>query len=74
MTRYLGTKLMLFCQKIDCDAEEAIDVDATERGLSLTASSDVAADWPDGWGWDFVNGVDEVLHCPEHRTTGKAVA
>lgn len=54
----IGCNLIYACQRTGCDAVEIVEVgDAT-----WTPVGDFR---PRGWSWD-INGLDCVLHCPEH--------
>lgn len=55
------------CQRTGCGATAAIELDELlydAEGLERSASEmqDVA---PEGWAWE-INGLENVLHCPEH--------
>lgn len=65
----IGAELHLGCQRIECDAEEIIDLSGVGQGMASAAAFGRILDdeWPAGWGWDRV-GVDTVLHCAEHRS------
>jgi hypothetical protein len=55
-----GVTVIVECQRSDCDAKDTVDV------MGFDASAAVASLFPEGWGFDTV-GLDDVLHCPEHR-------
>lgn len=67
----LGTGVYLACQRSGCEAVETIEVTITDQRYDYGLGDEIADAWPDGWGWD-VNGCDEVLHCPDHRTAAKS--
>lgn len=70
MNEIIGTVLVLGCQRSDCDAIEQIDVGQIRPGTHAAFGLDeaISEGWPDGWGWDY-EGVNSVLHCPEHRSS-----
>jgi len=62
----LGMQVVLTCQRIDCDAQLARDLDDFEPlAMVGTIKPERIAD---GWGFDQ-EGFNRVLHCPAHRTS-----
>lgn len=69
--RLLGTNLVLACQHFECGAQHTIrDIEIDPDSVGLATIHDIEVEWPEGWGWDYID-VNRVLHCPEHRTNGR---
>lgn len=58
--------LVVSCQRIDCDAVDLVELGAFDMAAA------VADRLPDGWGWDFHDGVNPAIHCPAHRRAPSA--
>lgn len=68
----MSAHVVLACQRSDCNALEDLELTAEDvRQLTPLAIQTRAVEEQvieDGWGYDLAdNGLDEVLHCPEHR-------
>lgn len=58
----MASTITFECARSDCDAREVAEVTAEDLDRQIQEFLE------DGWGADLLgNGVDRVIHCPEHR-------